>query len=298
MAPPVVYVPETGHHMLGVFARFWHNTGGSRIVGYPITETLIEDGLRTQYFENFKLQYAPSEAGNGGIRVVPIGRQFAPASLTAIQQPQPLWPAFASFYDANHGAVLLGLSLGQPVRANRRWIQWFENGRLEARGTPEAVYAVQATAVGVEAAGDSGADTRSVSPEPGALGSNPRNFTRWFEADLSTQTLLFWEAGSVVHETRISSGRIRPTPIGQWTIYRRVENERMVGGEPGTAGYYDLDNVLYTQYFTEWFDALHYAYWHNNFGQPMSHGCINMRLGDSWLGWQFGTYGTTVETHA
>jgi hypothetical protein len=27
--------------------------------------------------------------------------------------------------------------------------------------------------------------------------------------------------------------------------------------------------------------ALHGTYWHNNFGQPMSHGCVNLETGNA-----------------
>lgn len=136
-------------------------------------------------------------------------------------------------------------------------------------------------------------------PEPDAVGPDPRNFTRWFDANLTTQIMQFWEAGYVVHETTMSNGRSHPTPRGEFSIYRRVPNETMISDEPPDhPDYYNLPNVLYTQYFSPWFDALHYAYWHNNFGRPMSHGCLNLRLGDSRLAWEFGAIGTTVVTHA
>lgn len=294
-APPIVYVSETGHHMEGVFARFWHNAGGASVLGFPITETLIEDGMRTQYFENFRLQYVPAGAGNGELRATPIGRSLLPPGVTI--RPTELWPAFAEFYAANSGAVLLGRPLTPPRPDGDRWLQWFENGRLEARRGRDDRTAVWIAPLGTEFAGVSGVNTAPVPPESMATDPNPHNFTRWFETDLGLQTLYFWEAGSVVHETKISSGRIRPTPVGEWRIYRRVQNERMVGGEPGTDGFYDLDNVLYTQYFSPWFDAIHYAYWHNKFGVPSSHGCLNMRFADSWLAWNFATYGTAIETH-
>jgi lipoprotein-anchoring transpeptidase ErfK/SrfK len=39
--------------------------------------------------------------------------------------------------------------------------------------------------------------------------------------------------------------------------------------------YYDVKHVPWTQYFHNG-EALHGAYWHNNFGHPMSHGCVNI----------------------
>jgi hypothetical protein len=296
VAPPIVYVDQTGHHMEGVFAQFWHNAGGRWVLGFPITETLVEDGLRTQYFENFRLQYVPSARGDGDVRVTPLGRSLVP--FPPAIEPPAAWPPFATFIAAKRADGLLGPALSVPYWEGNTTVQWFQNAKLEGRRGRDGQAAVWAASLGAESAGLRGAETSPVLPEPGALDPRPRNFTRWFETDLTKQTVTFWEAGFVVHEAVISSGKIRPTPIGQFSIYRRVENERMVGGEPGTSTYYDLDNVLYTQYFSRWFDALHYAYWHNNFGQPMSHGCLNMKLDDSALAWRFGTHGTVVEVHA
>ena len=60
----------------------------------------------------------------------------------------------------------------------------------------------------------------------------------------------------------------------------------MTGGNKLLGTYYDLPNVPYTMFFSN--DeipksrgfGIHGAYWHNNFGQPMSHGCINMKEED------------------
>jgi len=49
----------------------------------------------------------------------------------------------------------------------------------------------------------------------------------------------------------------------------------MEGGVKGTGTYYYLPNVPYTMYFHNGF-GLHGTYWHNNFGEPMSHGCVNL----------------------
>ena len=49
------------------------------------------------------------------------------------------------------------------------------------------------------------------------------------------------------------------------------------GGVKGTGTYYYLPNVPYTMFFYQGF-GLHGTYWHNNFGQPMSHGCVNLSI--------------------
>jgi hypothetical protein len=62
----------------------------------------------------------------------------------------------------------------------------------------------------------------------------------------------------------------------------------MSGGDKAKNTYYYLPNVPFVMYFYQGF-GLHGAYWHNNFGHPMSHGCVNMAIPDAekifyWVG--------------
>jgi lipoprotein-anchoring transpeptidase ErfK/SrfK len=59
---------------------------------------------------------------------------------------------------------------------------------------------------------------------------------------------------------------------------------------------YVLSNVPYVMYFYGDY-AIHGTYWHNNFGTPMSHGCVNMTTADArWL-YNWSSYGTLVNVH-
>jgi hypothetical protein len=68
-----------------------------------------------------------------------------------------------------------------------------------------------------------------------------------------------------------------PTPINMeddgiedFSIWIKLVKTDMSG--PG----YNLKDVPFTMYFTEWGHGLHGTFWHNNFGHPMSHGCVNL----------------------
>lgn len=115
--------------------------------------------------------------------------------------------------------------------------------------------------------------------------------TRWIDVDLSSQRLTAYVGNTPVFTTLISGGLPRtPTVVGRFKIYAKYAATRMRG--PG----YDLPNVPYTMYFYKGY-AIHGTYWHNNFGRPMSHGCINMRTQDAaWL-FNWASIGTTVVTH-
>lgn len=96
--------------------------------------------------------------------------------------------------------------------------------------------------------------------------------------DLSTQTLYAYEGSKKFMQTLISSGKWGRTPVGNYNIQQKLRATRMAGGQGQDA--YDLPNVPWVMYYYNDF-GLHGAYWHNNFGYPMSHGCVNMRPVDA-----------------
>jgi len=103
---------------------------------------------------------------------------------------------------------------------------------------------------------------------------------RWIEVDLSEQKLRAHNGNNIDYEFLISSGKWAPTPTGEFRIWTKLRYTRMEGGKKENNTYYNLPNVPYTQYFYKGY-GLHGTYWHNNFGQPMSHGCINMAIPDA-----------------
>lgn len=117
--------------------------------------------------------------------------------------------------------------------------------------------------------------------------------------DLSTQTLYAYEGQERIMKTLISSGKWGRTPVGNFNIWIKLPVTRMSGGSG--ASYYNLPNIQWVMYFHNDFGT-HTAYWHNNFGHAMSHGCINMRLIDAkdlyaWAdGPADGKLGTAVST--
>lgn len=103
--------------------------------------------------------------------------------------------------------------------------------------------------------------------------------------DLTNQTLTAKQGDTVFMQVPISSGKWFPTPTGDFTIWEKIRATRMSGGVG--ADYYNLPNVPFVMFFEGSGIAagrgfsLHGTYWHNNFGHPMSHGCVNMRIIDA-----------------
>jgi lipoprotein-anchoring transpeptidase ErfK/SrfK len=97
---------------------------------------------------------------------------------------------------------------------------------------------------------------------------------KWIEVSLDQQMLRAWEGNKIVMEFPISSGKWWPTPKGDYNIWYKTRSQSMIGGSKELGTYYNLPNVPFNMFFYQGY-AVHGAYWHNNFGQPMSHGCVN-----------------------
>jgi L,D-transpeptidase catalytic domain len=105
---------------------------------------------------------------------------------------------------------------------------------------------------------------------------------RWIEINLYEQTVTAYENGRPIFATLVSTGLpgfwTRP---GLFQVYIKMETTPMRGAfEADHSDYYYLQDVPWTMYFDE-SRALHGAYWHNGFGYPRSHGCVNLSPGDA-----------------
>ncbi|MHC1785169.1 MAG: L,D-transpeptidase family protein [Anaerolineaceae bacterium] len=114
---------------------------------------------------------------------------------------------------------------------------------------------------------------------------------RWIDVDLANQMVYAYEDDQIVREFLVSTGTAaHPTVTGQFHIYLKYRYDDMVG-----PGYY-LRDVPYVMYFYKGY-GLHGTFWHDNFGTPMSHGCVNMRTDEAaWL-YDFAPMGTLVNVH-
>lgn len=109
------------------------------------------------------------------------------------------------------------------------------------------------------------------------------------EVDLSAQRVYAYEGDSLIYNFLISSGKWGRTPTGTFTIWGKFRYTKMEGGKKELNTYYYLPNVPYVMFFSNneipasrGF-SFHGTYWHNNFGTPMSHGCINMKTEEAGL---------------
>jgi hypothetical protein len=114
---------------------------------------------------------------------------------------------------------------------------------------------------------------------------------RWLEVSLSKQRLIAWEGKTPVYSMPVSTGkRSTPTIQGSFAIQSKFRFARMQGRN------YNVPNVPYTMYFAGGY-AIHGAYWHNRFGTPVSHGCVNLPVGEAHALFKWASVGTQVVIH-
>lgn len=112
-------------------------------------------------------------------------------------------------------------------------------------------------------------------------GIDPHEY--WVDVDLYQQTFAAYEGDRIVFAGLISSGLPEwPTRRGLFSVYSRYVTSPMAGGEVGY-DYYYLEDVTHSLYYDRLI-ALHGAYWHDDFGRPKSHGCVNIPpIAAEWL---------------
>jgi lipoprotein-anchoring transpeptidase ErfK/SrfK len=113
---------------------------------------------------------------------------------------------------------------------------------------------------------------------------------RWIDVDLNEPAIVTaYEDGRVVYSTLTIYGiGDWETPLGTYTLDRRVANETMRGPT------WHVTGVLFTQYFTGSGHSIHYNYWSANWGYRGSHGCLGMNYADSLWFWEWATLGTPI----
>jgi LysM repeat protein len=132
--------------------------------------------------------------------------------------------------------------------------------------------------------GDSGPPVQPPAPSPGPGASGEK----WIEVNVTHQRVTAYQGQTAVYTVRASTGLPRtPTVTGTFYVYAKYVSTRMRG--PG----YDLANVPHVMYYYKGY-GIHGAYWHNNFGTPMSAGCVNLSLPDAKWFYDWAPMGTKV----
>lgn len=121
---------------------------------------------------------------------------------------------------------------------------------------------------------------------------------RWVDVDLTNQVLTAYFGARPLMVAQTASGTPKnPTDKGNYPTFWRLASQRMQGDNLFASDYYNLDAVPYISYFHPSGEAIHGAYWHDNFGAQLSHGCVNASLPTAQWVLTWAPLGTQVVVH-
>lgn len=177
---------------------------------------------------------------------------------------------------------------GEVERNDVKWYRiTFDNQYLHYPERIESNWYVQADKVNILY--DEGTKT---SWEDGEAKTNKR-----IVVDRSEEKLYAYEGDELFMEAAISTGiELSPTPLGSYEVFKKMPSRYMQGPIPSipNSDYYDLQGVPWNLYFTEDGAVVHGAYWHESFGSPYSHGCVNMPPNKAKVLYNWAPLGTKV----
>jgi len=189
-------------------------------------------------------------------------------------------------------STFTGIQLTRPVSFRFGWVL-AETQSVTAAGTPVQSYhryqVIHEVPAVTSLPGSIAIGTDEWLPADKVALVDPRlpplagpNTCRFIYTDLNTQTLSVYDRCKLVFATLISSGKNSWTFEGRFTILYKVPYNSILPPQYSTSDYY-IEEVPYFMTYDVNF-GFHGAYWHDDFGAPASHGCINLSPADaSWL---------------
>lgn len=239
---------------------------------------------------------------------LPISEDSARPSATYVPESKhSIRLGFLDFWNRTGGVEFLGNPLTEEYELGGKTYQIFERGQLawdhkdDPYMVPIGLNLAQKYSLDQSAVEQGDVPTYSEElfvppPEPEIAGYQPGAGELWFDVNLSTQYMVVYQGDTSILETYVSTGRPGfDTPTGTFTINTKLEVQDMegvIGGE-----YYDVPSVPWVMYFTDSGHAIHGAYWHNNFGATMSHGCVNLPVDVAEYLYSVTPIGTRVVIH-
>jgi hypothetical protein len=255
-------------------------------------------------------------------------RAIANGEILSDVTGQTVTGAFYNWYVNHEGLYYLGYPISQPVTERGGVVQYFDGAALFRNSDGE----VSVLPIVREHARALGIDTTKVKRDglpkydelyfwegnnPNPIGDPYAKGRKWIEVSISQQTLWAYQGDTLISTSLVSTG-IEPnhTEQGLFHVRYKLETQDMAGatgpngeviamGEDaaenasshqGETGYV-VEDVPHVMYFDMDAEALHGAYWHNNFGNRMSHGCINLPLDFATFLYGWAPLGTMVWVH-
>jgi lipoprotein-anchoring transpeptidase ErfK/SrfK len=203
--------------------------------------------------------------------IAPEAVASAPAAVEA--------PATAEAGTGGQTIHIVQANEGLALIASQYGVNWTDVARVNNIANPNIIYAGMQLVI----------PNPTQSPPYDYGQPAPSNLqNRRIVVDLSEQTIRAYENEVLLKSVIVSTGLPgTPTVQGDYSVYSKLPEQAMSG-----PGYY-LPGVPWVMYFYQGY-AIHGTYWHNNFGQPMSHGCVNLPSAEAEWFYQFASVGTPV----
>ena len=193
------------------------------------------------------------------------------------------------FGPSSNSWVRARLDAGLPLRVYYHQVYFIdqiktgEDGKTYYRANPNYYGGVDMLWVPAEA-------MHPIPPEE-LTAINPDAEQKKIIVDVNKQTLSCFEGDNEVYYCRVSTGFFDKsqgpegkwgTPIGSFIISRKFISLQMSGGASGAP--YELPGIGWVAVFATGGVAIHATVWHNDFGSPKSHGCVNTLPEDAkWI---------------
>lgn len=230
--------------------------------------------------------------------------------------------AFGQWYDSHEGWFYMGAPISEPHRDRGAWVQYFENGILMQqdgavvpapmpREHPEK-YGFDTTPVAQDGRPEFSEALFYDTYNPWGIDVTQLTGRKYIMVSISEQTMYVYQGDTLVLQSLVSTG-LPPntTEIGNFHVRIKYEIQTMAGfndstgevvglaGDGNTQGGipWEVEDVPHVMYINHDAEALHGAYWHNNFGNEMSHGCINQPLDVAAWMYDFAPLGTAVTVY-
>lgn len=190
--------------------------------------------------------------------------------------PEPI-----TYYTVRSGDTLSGI-------ANNFGVTWVDLANLNQISNPNMLEAGQIIKISANAS-----DYKNIDPYYVDEVYQAKEGEKHILVVLSEQRLYTYEGDQLIGSYLISSGvSAHPTVTDVFKIWVKLPITTMSGGTGSDT--YNLPNVKFTMYFYGDY-GIHGTYWHNNFGTPMSHGCVNMTEADAEIVYNWAEIGTIVQ---
>lgn len=194
--------------------------------------------------------------------------------------------------------LLFFFSLSTILLTKNQWPKWFSRQNpINPQNLTEDYNPSQTIAV----YNNQSVSVPSLNPSLQILGETDSNASsKRIEVDLTNQRVYAFENDQMIFNFLISSGTWGRTPNGNFKIWTKIRSQKMSGGSKALGTYYYLPNVPYIMFFyndqypKQMGYSFHGTYWHNNFGVPMSHGCVNMKTDEAAQLFSWAEVGTPI----